>query len=82
MDEIIKTETNIILALIDITGFNSSIWAKCEYLSDKNIPSLIITSKHNAFITKESISHGASGVLVKPLIMHELLQLIKKLIDK
>lgn len=81
INKIITEGNRIDLVLLDITGFDNSIWDICQKLHDKNIQLLIISPRQSASITKESIAHSANGVLVKPLVMNELLGLIKKLLE-
>jgi DNA-binding response OmpR family regulator len=64
------------LALVDISGFDSSIWSYCERLRASTIPFLVIVPKQNFAIQREILAHGAQGVLVKPLVVKELMGLI------
>jgi CheY-like chemotaxis protein len=70
------------LALVDIAGFDRSIWERCERLRDRDIPLLVLSPRHSAALQQESLAHGARGVLVKPLAMRELLGLIRSLLDE
>src|SRR5262249_44626616 len=51
------------LALIDISGFDRSIWQYCEKLSDHGVPILIVSPQNLSRIRQESFSHGAQEVL-------------------
>lgn len=73
-------DTRVILALVDISGFGSGIWKYCEQLRRRGIPLLVLSPKKSAAIHQESLAHGARGVLVKPLIVQELVSLIKEMI--
>jgi len=68
------------LALVDISGFDRSIWEYCEQLSNKGIPLLVVAPQQLANIRQEGLSHGADGVLFKPLVVKELMSLIRSLI--
>ena len=70
------------MALIDISGFDRTIWQYCEQLREKGIPLLVISPRESATITQEGITHGARSVLVKPLVMKELLILIHSMIGE
>ncbi len=72
----------ILLALLDIAGFDKTIWGPIEDIHTKGIPFLIISagSGNRAIIQREGADRGAAGVLIKPLIGKELLHLIKQLI--
>lgn len=69
------------LALVDITGFDKNIWNFCEKLREKTIPFIVVSPKQITSIREQSYEHGAISVLVKPLVINELLALIKKIAD-
>ncbi len=68
------------LALVDISGFDRGIWKRCERLQEKDIPVLVISPKQSAVIRQQSLTHGARGLLVKPLVMRDLAGLIRNLL--
>jgi DNA-binding response OmpR family regulator len=70
----------VVLALVDISGFDRAIWDYCQILSDRNIPFIVISPRQVAEIRQEGRSHGAQDVLLKPLIAQELTLLIHNLI--
>ncbi len=70
------------LALVDISGFDRNIWERCAQLQKKAIPLLIILPKQSAAIQQESLTHGARGALVKPLVVRELITLLRALIQE
>src|SRR5689334_20647660 len=59
VENIIDSADGIGLALVDISGFDRSIWKCCEQLQTKEIPLLILSPKQSAAIQQESIAHGA-----------------------
>jgi DNA-binding response OmpR family regulator len=69
------------LALVDISGFDRGIWEYCEALSDRGIPLLILSPQHMSRIQQESMSHGAMGVLFKPLVIRELTSMIRNIMQ-
>jgi len=73
-------DINVVLALVDISGFDSDIWKHCEQLRSRGIPLLVLSPKHSSAIQQESFAHGARGVLVKPLVARELMTLVKEMI--
>lgn len=84
LEEVASTLTQfskIDLALIDISGFDSSIWSVCQQLREQEIPFLVISSRHQVAIQQASIAHGAAGLLGKPLVMREFSQLIRALLQ-
>jgi DNA-binding response OmpR family regulator len=81
LDLTIANNCSIQLALVDLSGFDSSIWEWCEKIRIRGIQLLVISQKQSIELTNESIKHGVSSVLIKPLIMKELTALIKGLLD-
>jgi DNA-binding response OmpR family regulator len=65
------------LALIDISGFGRGIWALCEKLTDQGVPLLVISPQQLPEIQQESLAHGAQGVMYKPLVVKQLVNVIK-----
>ncbi len=78
--QILAGEDRYGLALVDIAGFDRSIWGYCEQCSNQNIPLLIISPQQVTSIRQESMSHGAQGVLFKPLVVKELVNLVNSMI--
>jgi DNA-binding response OmpR family regulator len=76
----LNSVTKINLALLDISGFDSSIWTVCQQLREQEIPFLVISPRQHAAIQQASIAHGALGLLNKPIAMREFLQLVRELL--
>lgn len=72
--------SDIKLVLLDIANFNSSIWECCKQLQNQQIPFLIILPKQSGAIQNQSFAHGARSMLIKPLVIQQLLGLIKTLL--
>ena len=68
------------LALVDISGFDASIWALCQQFREREIPFLVISPRQQAAIQQASIVNGALGLLAKPLAMRDLARLIQELL--
>ena len=81
-DQALAEAIGIGLALVDIAGFDRAIWERCEELRHHKIPFLVISPKQSAAIQQASLTHGARGVLIKPLVVRELLGLIHSLLDE
>jgi DNA-binding response OmpR family regulator len=64
------------LALVDVTGFDAGIWDRCSELNRHNVPLLVISPRQSAQLQRESLTHGARGMVVKPLVMRELRDLV------
>ena len=72
-DQALAEANGIGLALVDIAGFDRAIWERCEGLRHHEIPFLVLSPKQSAAIQQASLTHGARGVLIKPLVVRELL---------
>jgi CheY-like chemotaxis protein len=68
------------LALVDIAGFDPSIWQRCDQLSARGVPLLVVAPPNRPALERESRAHGARGVLVKPLATHLLVGSIRSLV--
>jgi DNA-binding response OmpR family regulator len=82
LDTTINDSPTIGLALVDISGFDRSIWQHCEQLRTKNIPLLVLSPRYTATLQQESLAHGARSMLIKPLVVKELLGLIRSLLEE
>ncbi len=69
-------------ALVDITGFDAEIWARCEQLRAAKIPFLVVSPRQSAAIQQASFSHGARGMMVKPLVVKELIGVIQSILEE
>ena len=69
-------------ALVDITGFDVEVWARCEQLRAAKIPFLVVSPRQSAAIEHASFSHGAKGVMVKPLVVKELIGVIRSILEE
>lgn len=81
LDKILEAEEVIDLVLIDVTGFDESIWQRCQCFHKKGSRMLIISHHHSLMLQKQGIALGVSSVLVKPLAMLELTELIRALLS-
>lgn len=75
------SKRDIGLALIDVTGFDASIWERCSQLHNATIPFVTIARAHHPDGGRELIrnSHtaGARHTLTKPLRKQQLLTLVR-----
>ena len=74
IDRAIQGREGIALALIDISGFDRHIWKRCRHLSKLKTTSIIIAPQRSPAVQRDSMKHGASGLLVKPLDFKDLLE--------
>ncbi len=76
----IQGKKMIDLALIYLSGFNQDIWEHCDGLRHTGIPFIIISPQRSPKTQRDSLKHGASGVLLKPLGVKELLEHIHTMV--
>jgi DNA-binding response OmpR family regulator len=81
-DHILAGENDVGVALVDLTGFDQGIWKHCEQLRSRKKPFLIVSPRQSAAIQQTSLSHGARGVMIKPLVVKELMGLIKSMLEE
>jgi DNA-binding response OmpR family regulator len=81
-DRALAASEDIKVALVDIGGFDRSIWERCEGLRARQIPFLVLSPKQSTALQQTSLTHGARGVLVKPLVVKELLGIIRSLLEE
>ena len=82
LDQAIQERKEIVLSLIDLSGFDQRIWERCEELRKAKIPFIIISPQRSPTIQRDSMKHGASGLLVKPLSIKELMEYINTLLGE
>ncbi|RPJ36174.1 MAG: DNA-binding response regulator [Planctomycetaceae bacterium] len=81
-DQALAGSPDIGMALVDISGFDRSIWERCEGLRHVRIPFVVLSPKQSTAIQQASLTSGAHGVLVKPLVARELLGIIRNLLEE
>lgn len=82
LDGTIQEKKDITLALIDLSGFDQRIWERCETLRKAKIPFIVISPQRSPLVQRDSMKHGASGLLVKPLGIKELMEYIHTLLGE
>jgi DNA-binding response OmpR family regulator len=80
-DQALNQQQAIAGSLVDIAGFDGQIWTRCEQLRTARIPFLIFSPRQSVAIQQASLSHGARGVMVKPLIVKELMAVIRSILE-
>ena len=81
-DEALQQQAPIDGALVDIAGFDTQIWTRCEALRTAKIPFLVVSPQQSAAIQQAGIAHGARSVMVKPLVVKELIGVIKSILTE
>jgi DNA-binding response OmpR family regulator len=81
-DRALAESDDIGLALVDIAGFDRSVWERCEGLRARKVPFLVLSPKQSTALQQTSLTYGARGVLVKPLVVKELQGIIRSLLEE
>ena len=81
MDRILDRGEALSLALLELSGFDRTIWSRCERLRDSGVPFLVISPRQGEAVRREAMAQGAGSVLVKPLQMRELSQLLRSMLS-
>lgn len=79
-DQALSQQSSIQGALVDIAGFDPQIWQRCERLRAAKIPFLVVSPQQSAAIQQAGLSHGARSVMVKPLVIKDLIGVIKSIL--
>lgn len=82
LDQVLRQtqQTPIDGALVDIAGYDSGIWMRCEQLRSAKIPFLVVSPQQSAAIQQAGLAHGARSVMVKPLVIKELIGVIQSIL--
>ena len=82
LDLTIKGNKNIALCLLDVSGFDQRIWERCEQLRKDKIPFIVISPQRSPTIQRDSMKHGASALLVKPIGIRDLKEFVNTLLGE
>lgn len=81
-DRIIKEKPKWALCLVDVSGFDQRIWERCEEMRKAGIPFIVISAQRSPSIQRDSMKHGASALLVKPIGVKDLKEFVSTLINE
>lgn len=76
LDDALKVYDIFDIVLMDITGFDVGIWARCKNIHQQNIPLLILSAKPSAALQQHGMRYGAKGIIKKPVILKDFVNLI------
>jgi DNA-binding response OmpR family regulator len=80
LDRAILGKLPINVSLIDLAGFDERLWERCDELRKSKIPFIVISPRRSPIVQRDSMKHGASGLLVKPLGIKDLLEYVHTLL--
>jgi len=67
---------NIDIAVLDVSGFSSEVWALCDKLRETSVPFLVISGARSAGVDNRAARSGARIVMTKPLVVRNLMRVI------
>lgn len=77
-----KRVLNFRLALVDLTGFDETIWARCDRLNERGIPWLAVCATSQQLAAQqEGLKHKARSILVKPVAIDDLVLTIRSVLE-
>lgn len=81
-DELIASPGSIALALVDVDGFDATIWERCRRLHDDQVDVLVMVKPGSIHLVQVDCARcGARAVLPKPLSRRQLMQLVRGLVE-
>ncbi|HJX12552.1 MAG TPA: response regulator [Dehalococcoidales bacterium] len=80
LDQFIQSNKQCALAVIDLSSFAKEIWERIDRLHEAKISFIIVAPQRSPTIQRDSMKYGASGLLVKPLALKELIEHIHSVI--
>lgn len=80
LDRAVRKPDGLALSLIDLSGFDQRIWNRCEELRKARVPFIMISPQRSPTVQRDSMKHGASGLLVKPVGIRALMEYIHTLL--
>lgn len=77
LDTSLQSKERVSLVVIDLAGFDQTVWEYCEGLQVARIPFLVIADQRSPSVQQESMRYGARGVFTKPVGVKELAEYIR-----
>ena len=74
LDKALRSRKGYVLALLDISGFDDSIWERGNLFQASKTPFIIIGPQRSSATQRQSMKYGAAGILVKPVSSKELIE--------
>ena len=76
LDHALRGKKKYALSVVDISGFDESIWQHCERMHELKIPFIMIAPQRSPTMQRDSMKHGACGLLVKPIAIKEIVEYV------
>ena len=71
---------SIDIAVFDVSGFSSEVWAFCDKLRERIVPFVVISGARGAGVEGRAARSGARVVMTKPLVVRNLMQVIRAML--
>lgn len=81
LDSVINSGATVKAVLLDIARDEKNFRERCDQLRQRGVPFIILYPKFKGEISTQGPSHGASGLLVKPVVIKELLACLRFLTE-
>ena len=81
IDNLIKDQDRIALALVDVSGFNQEVWESCSQLHEAGIPYMVLVPYQQTNLQLVGPVREAQWMMVKPLHIPTLMTLVRYVIS-
>jgi DNA-binding response OmpR family regulator len=78
---VLEQTPNIDIAVFDISGFSSEVWAFCDKLRERIVPFVVISGARSAGLEDRAARSGARVVMTKPLVVRNLIRVIRAMLE-
>ncbi len=77
LDKIIDAGNRFLLSVVNLSGFDDTIWERCDRIRSGKTPCIAITPQRSSTTLRETIIHGVDALLVYPVSIKEIIQHIR-----
>lgn len=82
LDALLAQSSPIGLALVDVDGFGTAIWERCQRLHERHVEVLVLVPRHAfPFVQLQGARCGARAILPKPLSPRMLAEVVESLAE-
>jgi DNA-binding response OmpR family regulator len=79
-DELLQEADGVALTVLDIDGFTTEIWERCDRLQSLGVPILVLARRLPSEVRQKALSMGARQLLEKPVRKAELRESVQALV--
>ena len=81
-DTVLRGEDSIAIAVLDTEGYTANLWKRCDYLNERDIPTVVLTPETPPHVRREAISRGVRSILEKPVETADLRATIRGMLSE